>query len=113
MRNNLLVSWGRAWRGALAWFGWTLVWGSIGFALVGVGLFVAFGSLYNSRILGNLEFYATGDLFIGLVLMLIGLIVCVLAALASFFKISAEINSEKAHDTCTRRNFFRKPFKRI
>jgi len=89
-----MVSWGRAWRKALAWFGWTLVWGFVGFALIGLGFFVAIGSLYNSRILGNIEFYATGDLFIGLVLMLIGLIISVLAAVASFFKINSEINSE-------------------
>lgn len=93
-----MVTWRRAWRGAGAWFGWTLIWGIIGWILIIVGSLVlgrSFSNLsyFNNSVLGG--YSATGNFAVGLVSIIIGSIIGALGAVASFFKINSEIITEE------------------
>ncbi|MGD0407123.1 MAG: hypothetical protein ABSB10_10805 [Candidatus Bathyarchaeia archaeon] len=49
-----MVTWGRAWRAAGAWFGWSIVWGMAGLILIGAGVAVIIGSIASiSSIFSN------------------------------------------------------------
>ena len=88
-----LVSWGRAWRAAGAWFGWSLVWGFLGLVLLGVG-FAIFARSEVYSIWGGYS-YSAGGMVGGIVLMVIGLLIYMLGSVAAFFKINSEITSEE------------------
>ena len=107
-----MVTWGRAWRAAGAWFGWSFIWGLIGLIFYGIGIVMILGSAVNSinslsSIFGNpsassSSFDSTGLLLGvigGIVLMIIGVVLMLLATMASFFKINSEIVAEAVHRT--------------
>jgi hypothetical protein len=88
-----LVTWGRAWRAALAWLGWSIVWGIIGIILVVIGAVIIGGTAANS-INGGTNYFAGGAVG-GTILIIIGAFVWLLGAVATFFKINSEVVSEE------------------
>jgi hypothetical protein len=93
-----MVTWGRAWRAAGAWFGWSIVWGIIGIIIMVVGIVIIIGSSaysFYDYYYGNT--YTLGGVGIGggIALMFIGWLILILGAVASFFKIDSEIVSEE------------------
>ena len=90
-----MVSWGRAWRAALAWLGWSIVWGIVGVILVGAGIVTIVGTSYNSFLSGN--GVSTGSGVAGSLLIAFGMFIWFLGGLAAFFKINAEVVSEEVN----------------
>jgi len=89
-----MVSWSRAWSAAFAWLAWTLLFGVVGIAIMIWGFSVVSGS---SLSLGTLvsSGYLNLNLLGGFILIVIGWIIVVLAAVASFFKINSEVVAEE------------------
>ena len=103
-----MVKWGRAWRAAVAWFGWSIVWGLLSLILTGVGVVLIAGSLapfldyFNGLFsggspgnIGNLPNISYGGIIGGFALIIIGYFIFILGVVASFFKINSEITSEE------------------
>jgi hypothetical protein len=88
-----LVTWGRAWRAAGAWFGWSLVCGFVGIIFIVAGALVISGSAVYS-IYGGVN-YLAGDMAGGIVLMVIGWFIIILGSMAAYFKISSEIIAQE------------------
>jgi hypothetical protein len=88
-----LVTWGRAWRAAGAWFGWSLVWGFVGIIFIVAGALVIAGSAVYS-IYGGVN-YLTGGMAGGFVLMVIGWLIMILGSMAAYFKVGSEIIAEE------------------
>lgn len=98
-----MVSWSRAWDAALAWLAWTLAYGSIGIVVMIGGYFTIYFTIRDSLFnLASLTISSSGEILIiaGLILILTGWIIVVLAAVASFFKINSKIIAEevKGHE---------------
>jgi hypothetical protein len=88
-----LVTWGRAWRAALAWLGWSIVWGIVGIILIVVGAVIIGGSAAYA-ISGGFNYFAGGAIG-GTILMIIGAFIWLLGAVATFFKINSEVVSKE------------------
>ncbi len=86
-----MVTWGRAWRASGAYFGWSLVWGLIGIIFFGAGIAAIIGSQVNPL---DINSYVSGIIG-GIILMIIGYVIMILGAMASFFKISSEVTAEE------------------
>lgn len=90
----LRVTWVRAFRGALAYVFWMIIWALIGGAIVGVG--IATGVTWTRRPLGPIEIpFPLFQWGIMAPLMIIGYIIVVLGVMTAFFKILAEITAEE------------------
>ena len=91
-----LVGWGRAWKGALALLGWSILWGLAGIAIIIVGIVIIFGTLMNTLFSFYYSFsFPWGGIIIGIILIIAGGLITYLGTLASFFKIDSEIVSEE------------------
>jgi hypothetical protein len=89
-----LVTWGRAWRGALAYLGWSILWGLAGIALIIVGIAVIFWTLLGAASSFYYSYsFPWGGAIIGIVLIAVGGLITSLGQQASFFKINSEIIS--------------------
>ncbi len=92
-----MVKWGRAWRGAGAWLGWTILWGIAGIALYAVGVWVIGTSIVDSaQYIQNGDYTSVlGSAIVSAVLMLAGGLIVTLGSIAAFFKVNSEIVSEE------------------
>ncbi len=103
-----MVSWGKAFRKALAYVIWTFIWGFIGILLVVVGILgvLSYGlsrlaSPYSSS-------WAVASLLIYTAILALGLALMKLASTASYLKISTEmIVEEISGRTDERRRVYR------
>lgn len=90
------MTWGRAFRAAGAYLGWSIVWLIVGgtFALAGLATIV--GSIaYSSYSYFGGTNYSWGRLIAGAILILIGYLIAGLGLMAAFFKINSEVVSEE------------------
>jgi len=95
-----MVTWGRAWRAAGAWFGWSIVWGMAGLILIGAGVAVIIGSIASvSSIFSNGYGYNPSGMITGMIggiaMIIIGEIITILGSYASYFKITSEVTAEE------------------
>jgi hypothetical protein len=92
---NILVSWGRAFRAAGAYVGWSILWALVGIAIAATGYAMIIGGVTYS-FFGGVS-YAWGGLIGGIILVIIGYIITVLGLMAAFFKILPEVVAEELH----------------
>jgi hypothetical protein len=99
--GDILVSWGRAWRGAGARFGWNIVWGIAGIAIFGAGLFIMISAVSSIAAFDPYRGFnyngIIGSSIVGVALMLVGWIIQTLGSWATFFKINSEIVAEEVN----------------
>jgi len=91
-----MVTWGRAWRAAGAWFGWSIIWGMAGIVLIVVGIVVIIGSIASLPSIYN--YNPTGiitGMISGIALIIIGETIAILGSYASYFKITSEVTAEE------------------
>jgi len=87
-----MVKWGRAWRAAGAWLGWSIVWGIVGIIFIVVGFVIIGESAVNLS--GNFNYFAGGAAG-GTILIIIGGLIWGLGSVAAFFKINAEVVADE------------------
>ena len=89
-----MVGWGRAFKGAIGWFAYSLIWLVTGGVLMIIGLVTAFASLgfVSSPILiVPIEL----GLPMGIVLFVIGLVIASLGSRAANYKVISEMVAEE------------------
>ena len=92
-----MVTWGRAWRAAGAWLGWSFIWGLAGLALIGLGIAVIIGSI--ATLPSIYSYYNPTSMITGMIggiaLIIIGQIITTLGSHASYVKITSEVTAEE------------------
>lgn len=89
------MNWSRAWSAAISWFGYTFLFGILGVAIIFIGISTAGINLQN---LTSPNMRENSEVILGLIEILVGLVVAVLGAVASFFKVNSEITGEEVSD---------------
>ena len=94
------LSWVSAFKRSLVYFLWLIVWGIIGILMMAIGAYVGMVPLTN-LLTGKTPTVGT-ELITGIVLVVLGYLITMLGAMATFIRLIYQLSSEAIHEAVTK-----------